>query len=52
MTHISDGEIIAMADREKLWQVVYNITDNAIKYTQSGGKVEVGVFDDGKNCRS
>lgn len=51
MTHISDGEIIAMADREKLWQVVYNITDNAIKYTQSGGKVEVGVFDDGKNCR-
>ena len=51
MTHISEGEVIAMADREKLWQVVYNITDNAIKYTQSGGKVEVGVFDDGKNCR-
>ncbi len=51
MTHITEGEIIAMADREKLWQVVYNITDNAIKYTQSGGKVEVGVYDEGKNCR-
>lgn len=29
------------ADRTKLQQVVYNLMENAVKYTQEGGKVEV-----------
>ncbi len=51
MSFVTDKEVMAMADRGKLWQAVYNITDNAIKYTPDGGKVEVGVYDDGKDCR-
>ena len=51
ITHITEKEVIGMADREKMWQVVYNITDNAIKYTPEGGKVEVGTYDDGKDIR-
>jgi two-component system OmpR family sensor kinase len=31
------------ADREKLKQVVYNILDNAVKYTHEGGQVQVSL---------
>lgn len=48
---VTEGEILAMVDREKLWQVVYNLTDNAIKYTLSGGVVEVSVTDDAEQVR-
>lgn len=48
---VTGDEILAMVDREKLWQVVYNLTDNAIKYTLNGGIVEVGVYRDSENLR-
>ena len=38
-----------MADFDKLTEVIYNITDNAIKYTDSGGEVTVGVSATGEN---
>ena len=31
------------ADRTKLQQVVYNLMENAVKYTQEGGKVDVAL---------
>ena len=51
LTLLTEKEVIAVADREKMWQVVYNITDNAIKYTPEGGRVEVGVYGSGTECR-
>lgn len=52
------GEIFLMANKDVLWQGIYNIVDNAIKYTdsdgyvlvameQSGGKVTIEVRDTG-----
>ena len=36
-------------DRGKLNQVLYNLTDNAMKYTQDGGKIRVSLAEDGAN---
>ena len=36
-------------DRSKLAQVLYNLTDNAIKYTPDGGKIAVTLSADAEN---
>lgn len=46
--HMS-GECPMYADASKLTQVVYNIIDNAIKYTQAGGSVSVSLQRTGRN---
>ncbi len=48
---LTTNEVLAMVDREKFWQAVYNITDNAIKYTPSGGMVQLLVYNEGERCR-
>lgn len=42
-----DGEARVMGDRGRLRQLALNLIDNAIKYTPSGGKVELRVAKDG-----
>lgn len=37
-------------DRSKLSQVIYNLTENAIKYTPDGGKIQVSLTQRGKNA--
>ncbi len=48
---LTTSEVLALVDREKFWQVVYNITDNAIKYTPGGGMVQLLVYNEGSGCR-
>lgn len=38
-----------MLDYDRIWEAVYNICDNAIKYTGEGGFVKLGLAKEGKN---
>lgn len=40
-------ELLVSGDRNRLQQVFYNLMDNAIKYTQAGGRVRVEVLRNG-----
>ncbi len=45
----TEGELpLIMADRRRLRDVFNNVVDNAVKYTQADGKVQVGARDEGK----
>lgn len=46
--HIPDGLSLIHADRDKVFQVIVNILDNALKFTPDGGKISVSAFEDGK----
>ena len=37
------------ADKSKLLQVIYNLTDNAMKYTQDGGQINLSVIREGRD---
>ncbi|MDO4740557.1 MAG: HAMP domain-containing sensor histidine kinase [Eubacteriales bacterium] len=43
-------DVRVQGDNIKLQQVVYNLTDNAVKYTQSGGAVRVELARSGKKA--
>ncbi len=42
---IISQEVLVLGDKERLRQVMYNLVDNAIKYTDSGGIIEVGFVE-------
>lgn len=39
------------ADKDMLHQVIYNLIDNAVKYTPAGGEINVSVSEDGGQTR-
>ncbi len=41
LTYESEGPIYFKIERDRLWEAVYNLIDNSIKYTHEGGHVEV-----------
>ncbi|HEX4337241.1 MAG TPA: ATP-binding protein [Polyangiaceae bacterium] len=46
VTHIDSG-VSVHVDRRRISQVAANLVDNAVKYTPTGGRVEVSVVADG-----
>jgi len=38
----SANEVLVLGDKDRIRQVLYNLIDNSIKYTDPGGKIEVG----------
>ncbi len=39
-----------LADRERIHQVLFNLLDNAVRFTPAGGRVEVSASSDNGNC--
>lgn len=49
LTLTVEGQIpLIMADRRRLKDVFNNLVDNAIKYTQEGGRIQVSARDEGR----
>lgn len=46
----ADEDILIMANKDILWQAIYNIVDNALKYTAQYGKVEVALIKESKRA--
>ena len=43
-------EVYVMANKDMLWQGIYNIVDNAIKYSNEFGKVNVSLRREGQKA--
>ena len=44
------GDIYILLDKDRIWESIYNIADNSIKYTQERGEVSMTVTKDEMNA--
>ena len=47
LTYRAEGACTVLATRDEIHQIIYNLTDNAVKYTPSGSTVQVSLFREG-----
>ena len=47
---MSEGELRIPVDRNRMRQVVANLLDNAVKYTPSGGRIQIEAHRDGTDA--
>jgi signal transduction histidine kinase len=40
---VADSPVVVLADREALWQVLWHLGENAVKYSPDGGRLELRV---------
>ena len=45
-----DGECVVTASADDLYQIIFNLAENGIKYNVSGGRVDLSLARDGKNA--
>ena len=43
LTYSAGGDCVVLGTRDETHQVIYNLVDNAVKYTGSGGAVQVAL---------
>ncbi|MGO5049540.1 sensor histidine kinase [Dysosmobacter sp. Sow4_B12] len=48
LTYEAAGACTVMATRDEIHQVIYNLTDNAVKYSGAGGAVQVSLRKEGE----
>ena len=46
----ADGAIYSRVERDRIWEAIYNILDNSIKYTPAGGAVSMDVSKENGNA--
>ncbi len=44
LTYRAEGTCTMLATRDEIHQIIYNLTDNAVKYTPPGSTVQVSLF--------
>ncbi len=49
LTYDSEATIYSKVERDRIWEAIYNVLDNSIKYTKEEGKVCVRLFKDDTN---
>ncbi len=43
LDYFSNGAIYSKVERDRIWEAIYNILDNSIKYTPQGGRVSLDI---------
>jgi len=43
LTYTSEAAIYSKVERDRIWEAIYNVLDNSIKYTKEGGSVHMDI---------
>ncbi len=49
LTYDAESTIYSKVERDRLWEAIYNVLDNSIKYTKEDGKVNINLSKDENN---
>ncbi len=49
--NFADDSIIVNADADAIYRVIYNLLDNAVKFTKQNGEIFIGIMQDGAKAK-